>query len=745
MKNYHSATSYDQIRSRFSKYITKKTDLELIDRAYAYASEKHKDQKRKNGDPYVYHLLSVANILIDFRVGPKTITCALLHDVIEDQPVTYDDIKEEFSEEIAHVVNCVTKLDGFRSTNKKLLSYANLRRLLLAMAEDIRVVIIKLADRLHNLRTLQFLSPDRRKAIAEESISVFVPIARRLGLQKMVAEMEDLSFMHFDPQKYNEIKAKYDLNDSERIAYLKEFCNEIKTKLKHENIEAIKARNKSIYSIYNKLNKLGQTEETIFDLQAVRLIVETTSDCYKVLGDIHHLFQPIQSRFKDYIATPKNNFYKSLHTVILYKDRIFEIQIRTKEMDEIAENGIAAHYHYKESKTSSKTVTKEIDDKLHLFSDLLNLEKIDENSSNAEFIQTLKTDLFESTIYAMTPAGDTFALPYGSTVLDFAYKVHTEVGNTTQGATINGQNCAIDTVLKSGDIVKIKTNSNVRPSFPWLLKVKTNSAAHKIKQYLKTHNSLNAQTNSILVGEKIYREFLDINPEFQTWLKDNKKQFNTFLKQNSIYDISHLYQLIGQKGSFNLFRFLKSNFKNINFINFTTQEETTKKPKVPIIDIEKPNLIYVQGMDNIQTDFAKCCMPIKGEKILGYVNTNGKVRIHKSNCKELQSLLDNHPEQQSKILNAAWIKNSPEEDAHWYDVSLEVVCVDRTGMMNDITSLLTNMKCPLKSINAKLNNNIDTLCFIKMTIKVQNKTFLFRIIQNLKSVPGVNSIKRVNK
>lgn len=737
VKKFHSTTSFEAIKKRYTQYIANQKDLDFIDSVWAFVNEMHKDQRRKNGDPYIYHLLSVADILIDWKVGPKTISCALLHDVIEDQPVTYEDVKNKFSEEIADVVRGVTKLDHFRNSNKKILSYANLRRLLLAMTKDIRIVIIKLADRLHNMRTLEFLPLERRKAISKETLYVFAPIAHRLGMMPLSKELEDLSFLHYLPKQYHKIQERFAANAEEREKLLNDFLEIINQKFKNK-IEIIKmfSRQKGIYSIYRKFQTAGVPENEIFDLQAVRLIVENKMMCYQALGLIHETFLMLPNRFKDYIASPKNNLYQSLHTSVLYKNHIFEVQIRTPEMDEVAEKGIAAHYFYKENITNAKEITVEIDNRLSIFKDLIDLKNVDKD--NKVFFDNLKNDVFNKMIYVLTPKGETKVLPYGAIVLDFAFKIHTEVGLHARGALINGKFSSIDTVLKSGDIVSIKTNPNTFPQHEWLNKVKTVSAQHKIKSYFKkTTQKIDSKT--LQKGKRHFNEFCAEYPKFAEWLAKNEKSFLKILATKAIGNWDNLYYLLVTTPSFRL----KTIINNSTNLKLRQPLSTLKTNALVKTHSNKSNkdLINIDNIQNLDYQFANCCSPVFGEKILGFFTKTQGLKIHKRNCRELKNYFQKFPEQKERLVDVNWNMEHSQNADNKSLINLLLYAYDRPLLINDIALILQNLNINLTFINAQSSNDTEKV-IIKLKILVKDKDVLERVLNNLKKVPSVYLIKR---
>ena len=741
MKNYHSVTDFQTLKDQYEKYITNPDSLAMIEKAYTFAAEKHSKQRRKNNDPYLYHLLSVADILIKWRVGPKTICCALLHDVIEDQPVTYDHLKVLFSKEIADVVYSLTKMDEFRSKNASSLSYENLRRLLLSMAKDIRVVIIKLADRLHNMRTLQYLPPVRRKSIATETIYVFAPIAHRLNMTAMSQELFDLSFMYMLPKEYEEVKKEYDADAKLKSERLLDFENELQKCLKDKiAILKLKSRNKGIYSIYKKLTNLADSSQTeIFDLQAVRLIVPTKESCYVALGHIHAYFRPILGRFKDFIAVPKHNLYQSLHTTVVFKDHMFEIQIRTQKMDDIAENGVAAHYRYKEGITSSVVATKEIDDRLKLFTDLLDLENLDKETKDAKkFVNVLKDDLFDYNIYVVTPKGDTLTLPYGSTVLDFAFKIHTDVGLHTQGALVNGVYCSSDTELKSGDIVSVKTNPQIIPNNSWINRVQTHLAKQKIKSFLKKHFAVN-RSEQIDQGKKKFEEFLERNPLFATYIKENEKLFLALLNKKSIKSWENLY-LQFAKPKFNFIRLLKP-WQHLNLLSEPQQQQYKKVVTTKLASDKE--LITISHLRNIKYELAKCCSPTSENEIVGYVSKNGIVKIHRHNCHFINSIKSHDATYiKDRLVDATWNKNISKVSGR-YQVQLRISANVRPVLLNDVLLIFNKLNVTVNKVNATVIDKNKGRMVILADVALVSADKLHTVITNINRIPAVTSVKLI--
>ena len=613
--------TFEECMENVKTYIKRPENIELIQKAYDFAYEHHKGQFRKSGEPYVIHVIQVANTLAEMHCGPKTIAAGLLHDTVEDcEGVTTETITELFGEEIATLVDAVTKIGAIKFKDEEEYLASNHRKLFIAMAKDIRVILIKLADRLHNMRTLQYMRPEKQKKIARETLSVYAPIAHRLGISEIKNELEDLSFKYLDYKKYEEIKGLVKQRESDRNEQVQEMISDIEAILKEYNIQyRIFGRSKHFYSIYKKMITKNKRFEEILDLLAIRIITDSVVHCYEILGYIHAKYRPIPGRFKDYIAMPKANMYQSLHTTIVEPGHgnIFEIQIRTEEMDAIAERGVAAHWKYKENRNyTPEYEQKEIEDKLSWFRDF-SMMTDEESEDPLEYMDVLQKDIFEANVYCLTPRGKVIALPSGSCPIDFAYRIHTEVGNKTVGAKVNGAIVPLNTPLKTGDVVDILTNNNsVGPSADWIKIVKSGHARNKIRAFLQKQEQ-QSRKDSIRLGQSMLED------EFRRLKLDSKlmetKRLESILTSLSFKTVDDLYVGIAMK-RVSLQSIVDRLVKNRS--NLLEDQEIMKiYNKQPTHQAKHSSCgVIVPGVDTIAVSLANCCRPIPGDPIIGYIS-----------------------------------------------------------------------------------------------------------------------------
>ena len=613
--------TFEECMENVKTYIKRPENIELIQKAYDFAYEHHKGQFRKSGEPYVIHVIQVANTLAEMHCGPKTIAAGLLHDTVEDcEGVTTETITELFGEEIATLVDAVTKIGAIKFKDEEEYLASNHRKLFIAMAKDIRVILIKLADRLHNMRTLQYMRPEKQKKIARETLSVYAPIAHRLGISEIKNELEDLSFKYLDYKKYEEIKGLVKQRESDRNEQVQEMISDIEVILKEYNIQyRIFGRSKHFYSIYKKMITKNKRFEEILDLLAIRIITDSVVHCYEILGYIHAKYRPIPGRFKDYIAMPKANMYQSLHTTIVEPGHgnIFEIQIRTEEMDAIAERGVAAHWKYKENRNyTPEYEQKEIEDKLSWFRDF-SMMTDEESEDPLEYMDVLQKDIFEANVYCLTPRGKVIALPSGSCPIDFAYRIHTEVGNKTVGAKVNGAIVPLNTPLKTGDVVDILTNNNsVGPSADWIKIVKSGHARNKIRAFLQKQEQ-QSRKDSIRLGQSMLED------EFRRLKLDSKlmetKRLESILTSLSFKTVDDLYVGIAMK-RVSLQSIVDRLVKNRS--NLLEDQEIMKiYNKQPTHQAKHSSCgVIVPGVDTIAVSLANCCRPIPGDPIIGYIS-----------------------------------------------------------------------------------------------------------------------------
>jgi len=703
------------------------SDLQLVQKAFDFAQKAHENQKRYSGEAFMVHPFEVAMILADLQLDTVTISAALLHDVMEDTQYTYEDIKREFGEEIANLVDGVTKLGKLEYKTKVEEQAENMRKMLVAMAKDIRVILIKLADRLHNMRTLKFLPIEKQKEKSKETLEIYAPIAHRLGISKIKWELEDLSLRYLDPDGYYDLVEKVAKKRKERESYIQNVIKELKNKLTELGIEAeVDGRPKHFYSIYRKMMVEGKTFEQIFDLMAIRVIVNTVKDCYGVLGIVHTLWKPIPGRFKDYIAMPKPNMYQSLHTTVIGPEgETFEIQIRTWEMHRTAEYGIAAHWKYKEGKKDKD----QFDEKFSWLRQLLEWQK--ELKDDKEFIETLKIDLFTDEVFVFTPKGDVVNLPSGSTPIDFAYTIHTEIGHSCIGAKVNGKIVPLDYTLKTGDIVEILTTTNKDhgPSRDWLKIVKSSQARNKIRQWFKKEKR---EENIERGKEMLEKEIKRLGYQPSQMLKEEIVE--PVLKKLSMQNIDDLYAAIGYGGltTNQIIPRLKEEFRKI----FKEEQKIKEIEEKPIIKKQPSSLdkgVKVLGTDNILVRFSKCCSPVPGDEIIGYITKGRGVSIHRKDC---PNVLEGRFKSE-RMIEVSWDNNKDKT----YEADIQITAYDRYGLLSEITSILSELKIGLRAVNARTTK--DNLALVNLTIEITSKETLEKIMNRFKNLKGIIDVSRI--
>lgn len=715
-----------------STYIKAPESIGLLRKAYSYVTVKHAGQKRKSGEPYTVHLIWVAYILCTLQTGPATIASGLLHDVMEDCGVSHKEMVDLFGEEITSLVEGVTKINKLPSMEENEIYAENHRKIYIAMAKDIRVILIKLADRLHNMRTLEFMPPAKQQRIAKETLEVYAPIAHRLGISDIRIELEDLSLSYLDPIAYKNISDLLDQTAAERQAYIDKMMMAVRNILTQNNMEfRIKGRAKHIYSIYKKMFQKNKRFDELYDLNALRIIVPKKSQCYEVLGIIHEHYRPLPGRFKDYIAMPKPNLYQSLHTAVIGEGgNIFEIQIRTEEMDEIAERGIAAHWRYKEGKPySAKEEQKEIGEKLQWMAEFITMSDENKDDEAVEFYNTLKRDIFEANVYIFTPQGKIVELPNGSTPIDFAYRIHTEVGNHAFGAIVNNVMVPINSRLNTGDVCEIKTNKNASPSEDWLKFVKTASARNKIRQYLARQEAedrrhLLEEGKRLLKDEMKLRQLDDkyLTPEpYRSYMGSfGAKNFDELLISIGKRNIT-AYQVLEKvapvkRGFFdNLSKMLK---KNQEAVDRTRDERSIG--------------IGIKNVSGVKMQLSKCCNPIPGDEIVGFVSKGQGIKVHRRDCPNVQNVMKN------RLISVYWDYAGMADKR--YTVDLELLGLKRATLLSDVVNMMGSMKANILSINAQ-NRDLDAI--IKMSISVESAEVLQKIIDNLHKIQGIASVKRI--
>ena len=700
-------------------------DVELIRRAYDFAYAAHDGQKRISGGPYIQHPLAVAGLLTEVEADTNAICAAFLHDVIEDTDASEDQVEALFGSEITLLVEGVTKLSKLNFRSREEAQVENLRKMLLAMAKDIRVILIKLADRLHNMRTLNYQSPPKQISIAQETMDIYAPLAHRIGVFRFKWELEDLAFSYLDPEIYKDVANQLKAKRGEREGFIHQTIDQIKQNFDEHNIAAdIAGRPKNIYSIWKKMKKQGKELNEIYDKIAIRIIVDEVKDCYGVLGSIHTMWKPLPGRFKDYIATPKSNLYQSLHTTLIGQNgEPFEIQIRTWEMHRTSEYGIAAHWRYKEGSPADR----KYDEKLAWLRSILEWQQ-DVNDTQ-EFMESLKLDLFDDTVFVFTPNGDIVELAKGSCPVDFAYRVHTEVGNRCTGAKVNGKIVPLDMELKTGDIVSIMTSKNlIGPSRDWLNFVKTSAAKSRIRQWFKREQ----REENIIKGHDILEKIL------------RKSELNTrdMMKENKLLEVAAKYSI---KTVDELFiAFAEGALSPGNFVNKMIDSYFPEKRKTDqfIQDVlpevgtrqEKTNAaLKIEGIDNIAVRLAQCCNPLPTDAVMGYVTRGRGISVHRRDCANLASYWKNEPE---RLIEVEWLN-----EKGTFVVELEISAFDRPRLTLDTMNLLADMKIPIISIFSRTVKNGQAVINVKVEIK--NLQQLDNILQKVMNIQDVREIRRI--
>ena len=694
-------------------------DLDIIERAYIYSARVHEGQVRLSGEPYLSHPLEVAGILADMKLDPESVTAALLHDVIEDTPATPEEIKALFGPEVLHIVSGVSKLSSLSFGTSQARQAESIRKMFLAMADDIRVILIKLADRLHNMRTLQFHSADKRKKIALETIDIYAPIAARLGIYWIKNELEESSFKFSQPDEFDRIESLLSNSKTDREKYIEQVKSHIKKAMDSANLQCeLLGRIKNVYSIYNKMISQNLPFGEIYDIIAFRIILKTVPQCYEALGLIHSLWKPIDHKFKDYIGRPKTNMYQSLHTTVIgpVGERI-EIQIRTWEMDKVASSGIAAHWGYKEGKRLDENVSRK-------FAWIQNLVENQENFLDpGEFLENVRIDLFPDEVYVFSPRGEVKTLPRGATPVDFAYLIHTEVGNQCTGAKVNGRMVPLPYELKTGDIVEIVTSKNHHPSKDWLNFVKTVKARSKIRHWIKVQEKERSLTLGREMCEKAFRK--------------ERLNFNTLVKSEK------MMQIVEQFG----FMAVDDLVANVGYGKITPLQVVRKfAPKVDEEEVDesifnklmgrvrkkKPKAgVLVKGVDDILIKFGKCCQPVPGDPIVGYITRGFGVTVHRTNC---VNALRMNPERQIEV---AWSQEINET----YPVKIRIISQDRMGLLADLVGNISKLGANI--LNAKTETRENKVVDSFFTIGVEDTTHLEKILAAVKKVKYVQEVKRV--
>ena len=715
------------------------TDLSMIEKAWHLACKAHEGQKRKSGEPYIIHPLCVGIILAELELDKETIVAGILHDVVEDTDYTLDDITREFNEEVALLVDGVTKLGQLSYSHDKMdIQAENLRKMFLAMAKDIRVILIKLADRLHNMRTLQYMKPEKQKEKARETMDIYAPIAHRLGISKIKIELDDLSLKYLEPEIYAELEEKLNSNKEERRAFVDAIIEEVRSHIEEAGIKAeVDGRVKHLFSIYKKMRNQHKTLDQIYDIFAVRIKVETVRDCYAALGVIHEMYKPIPGRFKDYIAMPKENMYQSLHTTLIGSSGTpFEVQIRTFEMHRTAEYGIAAHWKYKEG---GGNINKE-EEKLSWLRQILEWQQ--DMSDNREFLAMLKTDLdlFAEQVYCFTPRGDVKTLPAGSVPIDFAYMIHTAVGNKMVGARVNGRQVPIDYKIQNGDRVEIITSQNSNgPSRDWLSIVKSSQAKTKINQWFKSQ----FKEENILKGRELIDKYSKARgitlsdytkPEY---MKKCMQKYGLKTWDSVLAAVGHGGLKEGQVVNKLVEEYEKAHRKEMTdeqaLMEISEKNRSEKKPT----KIRKKSGITVKGIHDLSVRFSKCCSPVPGDEIIGFVTRGRGISIHRTDCVNILCMPESD---RSRLIDAEWEVDAVEKGGELYLTEICLYAHNRTGILLDISKIFMELKVDLKSVNIKTSK--QELATISLSFEISGIEELNHIIKKLRNVESVIDIER---